>query len=211
MNTMIKTKIFNVTELMTNCTYLVDESTGKSAVSDPGARNEKLIELIRQNGGKLEYIFLTHGHFDHIGFAKELAEMFSAKIVTGKDNADFPADPKLNLGIYHGIEIEPFEVDVLLADGDTVMLGDTEIKYITTPGHTKGCGCFIFNKTIIAGDTLFCESYGRTDLPTGDEGRMISSLKKLFALDGDYQVIPGHGSLTTLSHERKYNPLIRSF
>ncbi len=208
---MIKIKIFNVTELMTNCTYLVDESTGKSAVSDPGARNEKLIERIKQDGGKLEYIFLTHGHFDHIGFAKELAEMFSAKIVTGKDNADFPSDPKLNLGIYHGVEIKPFEADILLADGDTLMLGDTEIKYIATPGHTKGCGCFVFDETIIAGDTLFCESYGRTDLPTGDERRMISSLKKLFALDGDYRVIPGHGSLTTLSHERKYNPLIRSF
>ena len=208
---MIKTEIFNVTHLMTNCTYLVDEATGKSAVSDPGDRSEELINRIKENGGKLEYVLLTHGHYDHIGFARQLAEMFSAKIVTGRENAEFLKNPLLNLSLKHSLDIKPFEADILLDDDDTFLLGETEIKYITTPGHTKGCGCFIFDETIISGDTLFCESYGRTDLPTGNDALMLESLRKLSEIEGDYRVIPGHGPLTTLSHERKYNPVMRRF
>lgn len=205
---MINLEIFRVTPLDTNCSYLIDEATGKSAVVDPGDRSEELIEKIENNGGKLEYVMLTHGHYDHITFAKELADMFSAKIITGAENADFLKDPELNLSRKHGMTIKPFEADILLSDGDTFMLGETEIKYITTPGHTKGCGCYIFDDTIISGDTLFCESYGRTDLPTGNTMKMFNSLKKLKGLDGDYRVIPGHGRTTTLAHERKYNPLM---
>ena len=89
------------------------------------------------------------------------------------------------------------------------MLGDSEIKYITTPGHTSGCGIFVFDNTIISGDTLFCESYGRTDLPTGDLSTLTESLKKIKGIQGDYTIIPGHGEFTTLEHERKYNPLMR--
>ena len=174
---MIDVKIFNVTVLMTNCCLLTDRKTGKMAVTDPGAPNEELNSEIEKNGGKLEYVILTHGHYDHISYAKQLAEKFDAKI--------------------------------LLKDGDKFMLGNTEIKYITTPGHTSGCGSYIFDDTIISGDTLFCESYGRTDLPTGDDAEMAKSIRKLKNLEGDYRVIPGHGPTTTLDHERKYNPLMR--
>ena len=109
----------------------------------------------------------------------------------------------------HGIDLPAFTADILLVDGATIMLGETEIKYLSTPGHTKGCGVYIFDETIISGDTLFCESYGRTDLPTGNDEEMIKSLAKLKAIDGDYRVIPGHGELSTLEHERRYNPLMR--
>lgn len=206
---MINIKIYNVTQLATNCCYLVDEATGKSAVSDPGDKSEELIAQIKEDGGKLEYIFLTHGHYDHITYAKELADMFGAKIVTGKNNSEFLSKPELNLSIYHGNPLAPFSADILLSDSDTIMLGETEIKYLTTPGHTSGCGVYIFDTTIISGDTLFCESYGRTDLPTGNDDQMISSLKKLKDIEGDYTVIPGHGELSTLEHERKFNPLMR--
>lgn len=206
---MIKISIYNVTPLATNCCYLTDEATGKSAVTDPGDKSQKLIEQIEKDGGKLEYILLTHGHYDHISYAKQLAEKFGAKIVTGDKNNEFLSKPELNLSTYHGNPLPAFSADILLKDGDTLMLGDTEIKYITTPGHTSGCGVYIFDDTMISGDTLFCESYGRTDLPTGNDENMILSLKKLKELDGDYKVIPGHGELTTLEHERKYNPLMR--
>ncbi len=205
---MINKKIYKVTFLNTNCTYLVDSATGKSAVLDPGGKSDELIEQINSDGGRLEYVLLTHGHYDHIYFAKELADMFGAKIVTGRKNNEFLLSPELNLTAKHNIELAPFSADVLLDDGDTFMLGETEIKYITTPGHTSGCGSYIFDDTILCGDTLFCESYGRTDLPTGDIAEMRKSLKKLKDLDGDYQIIPGHGELTTLFHERKYNPLM---
>lgn len=205
---MIEYKIFNVTQLQTNCIYLKDTKTGSNAVVDPGDKSEKLIEQINADGGKLDYVLLTHGHYDHISFAKQLADMFSAKIVTGRANDEFLSNPMLNLCYFHGIELEPFNADILLDDSDKFMLGETEVSYITTSGHTSGGGCFILDELLISGDTLFCESYGRTDLPTGDDNSMINSFKKLKMLEGDYTVIPGHGPISTLEHEKKYNPLM---
>lgn len=206
---MIKIQIYPVTMLATNCSYIVDEATGKAAVTDPGEKSEKLIEQIKKDGGKLEYVLLTHGHYDHICYAKQLAEQFGAKIVTGKANADFLTNPEYNRTGVHRIDFKPFSADILLGDGDKFKLGETEFTYLSTPGHTKGCGVFLADGVMFAGDTLFCESYGRTDLPTGSDEKMVQSLKKLKELDGDYQVIPGHGPLTTLEHERCYNPLMR--
>ncbi len=205
---MIEYKIFNVTELMTNCIYLVDKDSGCKAVVDPGDKSDILIEQIKTDGGKLDYVLLTHGHYDHIAFAKQLADMFSAKIVTGRECNRFLSDSMLNLSENHDIDIPPFSADILLDDGDTFMLGNTEVRYISTPGHTVGCGCFILDKLLISGDTLFCESFGRTDFPTGNDDSMIASMIKLKQLEGDYTVIPGHGPLSTLKHEKKYNPIM---
>ena len=152
---------------------------------------------------------LTHGHYDHIGFAKQLADRFNAKIVTGEKENKFLSTPTLNLSVNHNIDLPAFSADILLNDNDTFMLGETEILYIQTPGHTSGGGCFIFDDTLISGDTLFCESYGITDLPTGSNSDMYNSMLRLKNLSGDYRVIPGHGPLSTLDHERKYNPLMR--
>lgn len=195
--------------LGTNCSYIVDEATGKAAVTDPGEKSQRLIDQIKSDGGKLEYVLLTHGHYDHICFAKQLADMFGAKVVTGRANAEFLRNTNYNGTAAHGLSFTPFDADILLGDGDVFMLGETEFTYISTPGHTSGCGVFLADGVMFAGDTLFCESYGRTDLPTGDEAQMARSLKKLKELDGDYQVIPGHGELTTLEHERRFNPLMR--
>ena len=183
---MIDVKIFNVTVLMTNCCLLTDRKTGHAVytISDP---REKILK----------------------SYAKQLAEKFDAKIVTGEKNNEFLSNPALNLTEKHRLSLKPFSADILLKDGDNFMLGNTEIKYITTPGHTSGCGSYIFDDTIISVDTLFCESYGRTDLPTGDDAEMAKSIRKLKNLEGDYRVIPGHGPTTTLDHERKYNPLMR--
>lgn len=206
---MTQVKIYNVTELLTNCCYLVDEATGKAAVVDPGDKSEELISQIEKDGAKLEYVMLTHGHYDHITYAKELADKYGAKVVIGEKENSFLSDASLNLSFYHGIKIPQFSADILLKDNETFMLGNTEIRYILTPGHTSGSGCYIFDKTIISGDTLFCESYGRTDLPTGSDDDMIKSLSKIKNIDGDYTVIPGHGPVSSLEHERKYNPLMR--
>ena len=206
---MIQLKVYYVTDLVTNCCYLVDEATGKSAVSDPGARSEALIEQIQKDGGELTYVLLTQGHNDHICYAKQLADQFGATILTGRHNNEFLSNVVYNGTARHGIPFTPFSADILLEDGEKFYLGETEITYLYTPGHTSGCGVFIFDDVMISGDTLFCESYGRTDLPTGDEAKMIASLKKLKELEEDYHVIPGHGAMSTLEHERQWNPLMR--
>ena len=208
---MINIKIFNVTMLMTNCYLLTDTDTGDMAVVDPGAKSEKLISAIDNAEGELKYVILTHGHYDHIGYAKQLSDLYGAKIVCGSKSNDFFCDNILNHSAFHDDfeDIKPFSGDIILSDGDTFNLGSTEITYISTPGHTIDSGCYIFDNNIIAGDTLFCESYGRTDLPTGNDTDMINSIKRLKNLDGNYNVLPGHGMLSTLDHERKYNPLMR--
>lgn len=207
---MINIKIYPVTEIGTNCSYLIDEATGKAAVVDPGAKSQRLIEQIKSDGGKLEYVMLTHGHYDHIAYAKQLADRFGAKIVTGRHNNKFLSDPSLNLTAKHFIDMSPFSADIQLDDGENFMLGETEITYYYTPGHTSGCGVFVFDDIMICGDVLFCESCGRTDLPTGDDLTITQSLKRLKEFKGDYTVIPGHGPLTTLEHERRFNPYMRS-
>ncbi len=207
---MIDIKIYSVTENGTNCSYLVDEATGKAAVTDPGAKSQKLIEQIKSDGGRLEYVMLTHGHYDHIVYAKQLADEFGAKIVTGRHNNRFLSDPALNLTAKHFIDMPPFSADIQLDDGDSFMLGETGITYYYTPGHTSGCGVFVFDDIMICGDLLFRESCGRTDLPTGDYSAILKSLKRLKEFNGDYTVIPGHGPLTTLEHERRFNPFMRN-
>lgn len=207
---MIDIKCFIVTRLETNCYVITDKATEKMAVVDPGDKSQELIDAVNSSKEKsLEYIFLTHGHYDHIGYAEELAKMFGAKIAIGEQGGDFLSSGMLNLSDFHKeVAIKPFTADILLKDNQVIALGDAQVKYIATPGHTKGCGCYIIDNNIFCGDTLFCESYGRTDLITGSDSQMAQSIKRLKNLQGDYNVYPGHGSFSTLEHERKYNPLM---
>ena len=207
---MIDIKCASVGPVMTNCFLLTDTATGDMAVVDPGDRSEALIKEINNSDKKLKYVILTHGHYDHIGYAEQLASMFGAKIICGRHTDEFLRDNHLNHSAYHSDipEIEPFSADILLDDGDMFALGDTEIKYLYTPGHTRDSGCYMFDDCIIVGDTLFRDSYGRTDLPTGSDFEMINSIKRLKNLEGDYKVFPGHGYMTTLDRERVYNPLM---
>lgn len=207
---MIDLKCATVGPVVTNCFLLTDDATGDMAVVDPGDKSSALIDEINNSTGELKFVIITHGHYDHIGYAKQLADMFAAKIICGKYTDEFLSDNYLNHSALHPDipDIKPFKADILLNDGDTFKLGETEIKYIHTPGHTKDSGCYIFDDCIIVGDTLFRDSYGRTDLPTGNDIEMIESIRRLKKLDGDYNVFPGHGYMTTLERERKYNPLM---
>lgn len=205
---MTTVQVFPVTEIATNCLLIRDTETGHMAVVDPGGDSSQLLAAIESAGPEtVKYILLTHGHYDHIGRANQLAQQYQAKIVIGSQEKAFLTDNSLNLSYKAFREkIKPFQADVLLHDSDTFQLGNTEITFITTPGHTIGGGCYLFDDVLVAGDTLFFESIGRTDLPTGDNSMMIQSLAKLKNLPGDYTVYPGHGRLTTLNHERSHNP-----
>lgn len=203
-------KVYFVTMIMTNCYLITDKATGDMAVVDPGGRSEDLISDINNSTGELKYVILTHGHYDHICFAKQLADMYGAKIICGEYTDEFLNDNILNHSAFHPefSDYKPFNADIFLKDNDTFKLGETEFKYIYTPGHTKDSGCYIFDDVIITGDTLFRESYGRTDLPTGNDRQMIDSIRRLKKIDGDYKVLPGHGGDSTLDYERKYNYLM---
>ncbi len=183
-----------------NCYLIIDEKTNKSALVDCSEYNVKTEELIGDT--ELEYILLTHGHFDHIGGVKKVRERYGAKVVISYGDAPMLSDKRLSMAVYQ----ENVIPDILVKDGDIIKLGELEIKVIATPGHTKGGVCFLVGDSLFTGDTLFCRSCGRCDFEGGDEYEMLSSLRKLRALEGDYKVYPGHDSLTTLEAERKYNP-----
>lgn len=206
---MITVKTLVLGDIYTNTYILKDESSGKLAVVDPACESELLFNAVDELGADLQYVLLTHGHFDHIGGVASLLEKYSPQVVIGELELTLLNTPSLNGSAWHNLHIDKIDVDLILKDNDTFMFGDTEIKYISTPGHTAGSGCYIVDDMIFSGDTLFCQSIGRTDFPTSSGRDMMLSLMRLNDLKGDYIVYPGHDVSTTLENERKYNPYMR--
>ena len=206
---MIKIACFVVGMIATNCYLIEDEATGALAVIDPADHCDALIKEIDKRGGRLSYILLTHGHYDHIMGVAELCERYHPTVCASEKELMLIAEPSYNLSVNHGLRVAPFTVDRPLKDGDTFMLGESEIRFMLTPGHTMGSGCYLVDDSIFSGDTLFCTSIGRTDFPTSSMRDMMASLCRLKELDGDFDVYPGHDIFTTLSRERKYNPYMK--
>lgn len=209
---MITIETFIVGHIATNCYIITDTVTNRRAVVDPGYKSAELTNRIKELGtDTFDYILLTHGHFDHIWFASGIRELTGAKIVISEDDAPFLTDGSLNLSANFGLRnISDLTADVTLKDGDHLMLGNTCIKFIRTPGHTIGSGCYVSfeDKIVFSGDTLFKLSMGRTDFVTGNEAEIMKSLNRLASLEGDFDVLPGHGDKTTLDYERKNNPYV---
>ncbi len=206
---MIEIKTLVLGDIYTNTYILKDKDTGKLAVVDPACESELLFSIIDELGGELEYILLTHGHFDHIGGVASVLEKYSPKVLIGELEMKLLNTPSLNGSAWHNLHIDEIEVDAELSDNESFMLGNTEVKYISTPGHTAGSGCYIVDDVIFSGDTLFCQSIGRTDFPTSSGRDMMLSLMRLNDLKGNFTVYPGHDVSTTLDNERKYNPYMR--
>lgn len=152
-------------------------------------------------------VLLTHGHYDHIGGCGTLYAA-GCDIYCGEDEKKLVFSDD-NRAIFHGITIPEFAIRHTVKDGDELELCGIKIKVITTPGHTVGGVCYLIDNNIFSGDTLFAGSVGRTDLATGSHSALVKSIKKLYALEGDYTVYPGHGEKTTLNKERASNPFVR--
>lgn len=198
--------------LATNAYLLLDELTGAAAMIDPGAKSGELDKMLTAEGvKKVEYIILTHGHFDHILAVKDVQEKTGAKIAVHTADKEKLSDGRECRAFLHDVQFTPSEADVLLNDGDVVRIGNLEVKVMHTPGHTPGSVCLICEDVMFSGDTLFAGSVGRTDLAGGSMKEMMRSAERLAALDGKYKVLPGHGDFTTLERERETNPYMAGY
>ena len=195
-------KVFG--DLDNNCYLLLDETTNKSALIDCTVADDRMRELIGDT--ELQYILLTHGHFDHIGGVRDIKKEYGCKVVISSVDAPMLSSGKASLAAFCGAEQNDTEPDITVQDGDEIEVGTLKIKVLSTPGHTSGSVCYVVGDALFSGDTLFYCSCGRTDFPTGSSDDMIKSLKKLASLDGNYKVYTGHNQLSDLDFERKYNP-----
>ncbi len=196
-------KQFVVGDVSTNCYLVYDEKTLEGAIVDPGDNADRLIREIESANIKLKYILLTHAHFDHILAVGAIKRATGAQVVVSrKDEYLFDANSSLSpFGAYGRQLMNRFDFP-----GADIW----KLKFHSTPGHTPGSHVIQLDDSILfTGDTLFCQSCGRTDLPGGSWPEILQSLKKLYQLPGDYQVLPGHEGLSTLERERKSNPYMR--
>ncbi len=189
-----------------NSYLIVNDRQKVFAVVDPSV-DPAVADSFFDEGYKLEYVLLTHGHFDHILFVDEWRDR-GAKVCIHEGDAEFLGDPSKSLYLqFFARDTKHKDADVILKDNSVITLGDCEINVISTPGHTQGSVCFVFNDIMISGDTLFEGSIGRTDLYGSSYDDMLESIDKLSAIEFDYTVYPGHGGKTTLFHEKKYGYL----
>ena len=194
--------------IQTNCYFLYREDTKECLIIDPGYEADKIEAYVQKKQLHVAGILLTHGHFDHITAADEVRKKFQTEIYASGKEKELMADPRMNVSVMMGESVS-LKADVWLEDGQELeMLGET-MRCILTPGHTGGGMCFYFPKAcmLFSGDTLFQESVGRTDFPTGSSRELIRSVReKLLVLPEAVRVYPGHGLMTTIRDEQMFNP-----
>lgn len=195
--------------MQANC-YLVKDNCAALAV-DPGSYDEQLLSALKRDGiTELEYILLTHGHFDHILGAKRLQENFGGKIVIHKlDEICFTDTKRSLLKKNDSIYKLPTAADITVNDMDEISFGEHKIKVIHTPGHTPGSVCYLLCDAIFSGDTVFAGTIGRTDFYASSMEQMLMSIKKLSKIEGNYHLYPGHNEPSTLEYEKNNNPYFK--
>ncbi len=194
----------------TNCYLVYNDSTKEAVVVDPADNSAYILNKCSELGIKPVAVLLTHGHFDHMMAAPDLCRAFHIKVYASEKEDEMLSDSGRNMsGAWVGRPTS-FHADVLLHEGDELDLLGFKWQVLETPGHTPGSVSYYLpeEEVLLAGDTLFQESYGRTDLPGGSSSQIIKSLtEKLLVLPDDVMVYTGHGDPTTIGHEKKYNPI----
>ncbi len=204
--------VLPVGPLQCNCSIFGDEKTHEAIVVDPGGDISNITAILDRHGLKVKAIVITHGHIDHVAGASQLRALHGAPVYMNERDRE-------QLNVLHlqaawlGVPVPPkVEIDVLAADGAVLQLGGADFEVLLTPGHTQGSLCLWIpqEKKLIAGDTLFRGSIGRTDLPGGDSARILSSIKTyLLQLPDEALVFPGHGESTTIGREKEQNPFLQ--
>lgn len=197
----------------TNTYFLYRLEEGTAVVVDPAENGGQYADFLKKNNLTCEGILLTHGHFDHIMGIEGLRNAFPEKeIPVYASTAELPllSDPDFNLSAAwaKSCTVKP---DVTLQDGQEFTLGGIKFKMLLTPGHTPGGCCYYVEEKalVLTGDTLFCESVGRTDFPGGSMSQLVSAIReKLMPLPGKTVCLPGHGESTSVEHEKLYNPYL---
>lgn len=197
-------------DMATNCYVLIDSDTSAFAVVDPGDYGERFKALLKSQGiEKLDYILLTHGHYDHIRGVKRLKDDFGGKVVIHSLDAECLFNSEKSLGDFFGVSMTPTQADLEVTDGSELPFGNDSIYVVHTPGHTVGGVCYKIDDCLFTGDTLFNGTIGRADFPGGSFMTLIASLKKLAEIKGNYKVYPGHEDVTDLETEKAYNPYMK--
>jgi hydroxyacylglutathione hydrolase len=204
-------EIFPVGPLRCNCSVIGDENTREAMVIDPGDDIEDVLAIIRKHNLQVKQIVITHAHIDHVGGAMKLKGATGAPILLNQN--DYALLKMLDVqAAWIGVPTPAkVEIDRSITNGDTVSAGSHTAQILHTPGHTEGSICLYFpaEQKLVAGDTLFAGSIGRTDLPGGDMQKIMRSLHNtLLSLPDETLVVPGHGELTTIGNERESNPFL---
>lgn len=196
-------------ECITNV-YIVASKEKNAILIDPADNAKTIIDTIDQLGVKLKYIFITHGHTDHILALKEVKEHFDVPVVISKIDAWRLSDEELiNERTYVKVPYVAVRPDILISAGDSIYLDELEFDFYPMPGHTDGSMAIVVDDVIFSGDTLLREKHGKTTLPGGNEEMLIASINKMLEdFEGDYRVLTGHREETTLAHERMHNPYV---
>ncbi len=191
-------------------TYLAYDETNKGFIVDPGGFSYEITSLVDREGIDIEYIILTHGHADHIGGVAEFQEKYpNAKVIAYVAEREMLENPSLNASydIYRkAITVTP---DIYVSDRETLTVGDTELTFIHTPGHSLGGMCILAPGYVFSGDTIFRASIGRTDFYGGSFDQLAKSIReRLYILPDQTLVLPGHMSETTIGFEKEHNPFV---
>ena len=198
-------------ELRSNC-YIIETAPNRCVAVDIGGDSRLFLEFLKMHRLTITKILLTHGHFDHIGGCEEVRKATGAEVFIHEDDAPMLNSESLSLAsnmAYRGFT--PVTQWTTVRDNCHITDGDCDFHVIHTPGHSHGSVCYVCDDVIFSGDTLFCCSVGRTDFCGSSPEKMTVSLKRLYDLDGDYKVFPGHNESTTLEYERSSNPYMRQF
>ena len=196
--------------VQTNCYFLINDETKEVLIIDPADNAAGIEGWIREEGLEPRAILLTHGHFDHILGVEGLRKAFDIPVYAGKNEADVLKDPRKNVSPMLGRSVS-VSADRLLSDNEIFTLAGIRMQVFFTPGHTEGSVCFYLpdEKKLFSGDTLFEASVGRTDFPTGSSRQLVDAIKtRLFILDDDVMVYPGHGGCTSIGYEKTHNPFV---